>query len=276
MKSNHVAPSHNKNDKTMSTIKLIITEIKYEFYSDGSVIPHICVSTDIYNNATTHRIPYNPNVFLDHNFGKGDIIEATIDSSAMIKSIKLVSVADVERRDLSAPYCPVCGRPLFPSQTGVGKCINRSCRAQMTYSVYRFIEEIGVDMSALKRPMNALLSRGAFHTVLDLFYFTLDDFIMSGLVLEEFLLWQKHTVATRKFISTREILRGIYIPGVTTSDIDIIVDFFNQHGLEPLHLGRFLMSEEFRSIPISWGSIDAFLSIPENVELLNQLSRTLL
>lgn len=271
----HHDRKHLAGNRQMNTlvIDVLVHKISYMFHMDGAIEPIVNIWPPIKLGKSTvdkFFLPLIPNS--ETSVASGDKLRISVPKSPEVPITFTVTEPSVvsPRRDLSAPVCPVCGSHLVPGD-GIGRCINRTCMAQMTTTMLIFLSALGLTLNdSSKRIMDYLFVRGVLASPSYLFRlpaYELANPQSNELEIQMFLQYI-HSIRGRTTVD--QLLRGLRIGD--TEFINSMRSLFIENHWNILNLLSFMDEKVMdRYTGIDWTAWKEFLSVLDNRQLLSEL-----
>lgn len=256
----------------------LINKISYQFNLHGDIVPIVTFSTPFVNaegeELTKIGLRTIPDEILsDIAVGDTVILEEKDDKEPVFIFKPKIGG---KRSVIDITECPICGTPLIPTNLGMGRCLNRLCKGQISQTMILFVASLGLSFTnTSKKIFEHLLVRGAFNSPSDLFKITPDDLVFNGITyldIQEFL---QYVHSIRSDVTISQLIRALRIPTITNAEIDILQAFFHTNNL-PLDAIVEMLDKDVKSIQhqdevVSLDGLKVFISIPENNTLLREL-----
>ena len=190
--------------------------------------------------------------------------------------LRVVEHSDINPRLSIVPdVCPVCGAPVFPSTIGVGKCINRTCRAQLSQNTQILLSALGISVqSSLRKILTALLAKGMLNTPASLFTVDVANLDVAHISPLECQICQQYLYSVRGNVTLSQMLNGLRITGWTPQDTLTMDVYFSEHKQYLPEISYMLDVNTLRNIfpNINFDGWQEFLSIDDNVNFLIELA----
>lgn len=127
-----------------------IKDISFRYDIDGSIAPYLTIDPPLSTNTTIiKRISLCQPLKKITSLALGDTIRLTYASKNSLY-IELLKPSEFERIDFTKHICPICHTPLNPanidSVSDLGRCINRSCQAQLYNTLLFFLTAMGLSL----------------------------------------------------------------------------------------------------------------------------------
>lgn len=255
-----------------------IKDISFKYDFDGSIIPFVTIDPPLSTKTTIiRRISLCQPLKKITSLAVDDIIRLTHASKNALY-IELVKPSEFERIDFTKHICPVCHAPLTPanskSMSNLGRCINRSCNAQLYSTLLFFLTAMGITLrSVIYKVLNSILERKMFlNTPADLFFITESELISSSVSIEDAhdFIFCIHSI--RKHISLKQIITSLRIPDLDFNWINTFTSWYTEHHDNILQVEDYLDKNKQSDLPdLDWSSWNQFFSIPDNVHFLHDL-----
>ena len=265
------------------TIKVSVCGITHMFKLDGSIIPLI----DIFPPIRLQDGSDITRIVLPKDTKKSDVDIAAKDKLEIklyndlkkTVEVKIIERSESSRRKLTEPICPICGSPLMKSMHpgAIGRCINRSCMAQMTPTIFNFLSELNVIFKyPLNRILECLLVRGSLTSLATMFYLTIDDLISPtcGMMEAQLFIYQLHDIRGRTSVDS--FLKGLRIPDWDEKNILMMADIFAKEEWGISQLTNFLdpnIQKQYTTI--DWKPWEQFFSLESNKSVMVELCHIL-
>lgn len=263
------------------TVNVLVHKISYIFRLDGSIIPYINIFPSIVlpNGRIIQKFPF-PKVTgkSDVDIAPKDKLEITLfDDLSQTIQFKIVERSESPRRSLVMPKCPICDAPLFESETGIGRCINRSCMGQISQTILLFASALGlVFQHPIKKIFEFLLARGALTSPASIFYLTDNDLCFPNTTILESQIFQQYVHSVRGSATVDQLLRGLRIPGWDEKTIEQICTLFMKNKWGILRLIEFLEEDTMKKHKeIDWEPWKQFISLETNKRIIVELCQIL-
>ena len=262
------------NTNSISTVKM--TKIAFRFDLDGSIVPCLDIQPPIPlgNNQYLSRISIEHPLSEISSLAVGDTLEVEITPEQTY--ITILELGTSKRYDFSQCLCPVCHSGLVPGFTGIGRCFNRDCPAQMSYTSILFLSSLGFALHyPIKKVLDSLLVRGLIDKLSRIFQLSEDEIVcasVSNLEAQTFLHYI-HSARTR--IQMVPLLQAIRVPDLTDDWINGLDKYMKSQNQSFLtHLDKYLSMREQEKTdlhPQGWIAWNVFFSIPNNKRLLQEM-----
>ena len=259
-----------------SSFKVQVTKLAFRFDLDGSITPFI----DIHPAIPFENDQLLPRLAIDHplteisSLAVGDILEVGIKPEKV--SITIVDTGPHKRIDFSKNICPVCHSTLLPGITGIGRCLNRDCAAQMSYSSILFLSSLGFALHyPIKKVLDSLLVRGVLDRLGRIFRLTEDEIVCTYISTLEAQTFLHYIHSARSKIRLTQLLQALRIPDLS-EEWCVGLEYYLQskHKNFITELPKYLDQKDQNktSLPIEgWNAWNTFFSIPNNQRLLKEM-----
>ena len=242
-----------------------IKDISFRYDFDGSITPYLTIDPPLSTKTTIiKRISLCQPLKKITSLALDDTIRLTYASKNSLY-IELLKPSEFERIDFTKHICPICHTPLNPannnSVSDLGRCINRSCQAQLYNTLLFFLTAMGITLrSVIYKVLNSIITRKMFlYTPADLFFITESDLISSSVSIEE----------AHDFIFC---IHSIRKPDLDFNWINTFTSWYTEHHDNILQVEDYLDKDKQSDLPdLDWSSWNQFFSIPDNVHFLHDL-----
>ena len=255
-----------------------IKDISFRYDFDGSITPYLTIDPPLSTNTTIiKRISLCQPLKKITSLALNDTIRLTYASKNSLY-IELLKPSEFERIDFTKHICPICHTPLNPannnSVSDLGRCINRSCQAQLYNTLLFFLTAMGITLrSVIYKVLNSIITRKMFlYTPADLFFITESDLISSSVSIEDAhdFIFCIHSI--RKHTSLNQIISALRIPDLDFNWINTFTSWYTEHHDNILQVEDYLDKDKQSDLPdLDWSSWNQFFSIPDNVHFLHDL-----
>lgn len=262
----------NESTALSADTNLSIQDFYYRFTPIGEVIP--CVTISPLLKIKEHG--YLRDIPLLHPRGSASIARGDIVSVETAPShetlIHMVSRNNITRHSLSQRTCPVCGQPLLPSEIGIGRCINYTCKAYLLSNTLHLLKVIGVCCdNVVEDLIQHLINIGGISNPVDVFMLNFE--VLATTTDREILRQLQSDIQfARGRVRLADVLYALNIPQFTREDALDIESYVNTN-ITSNSIGELITLACQVEIPI-W---QEFISLKTNynslVELLDALVR---
>ena len=265
------------------TINVSVCGVTHMFKLDGSIIPLI----DIFPPIRLQDGSDITKIILPKDAKKSDVdivakdkleIKLYNDLKKTVE-VKIIERSELARRNLTEPLCPICGSALVESNHpgAIGRCLNRSCMAQITPTVFNFLAALDVVFKyPLNRILECLLVRGSLTSLATIFYLTMEDLISPtcGMMEAQMFIYQLHE--TRGRTTVDQLLRGLRVPDWNDKNITALADIFTKEQWSISQLINFLDPDIQKQYDtIDWEPWEKFISLEPNRDVVTELCHIL-
>lgn len=254
-----------------------IKDFSYIFSLDGTVIPlinfkeHIELGNKLFlSKIAASKIDRDKS---DKNLSPNDLVEVSIPVNLSCGiTIKVKKPSGDIAIPLTPKVCPICGKPLIEDKP-FGRCVNKSCRAQMVTNIILFTSAVGLQFSCpAKKTFEALLSRGSLTTPVNLFKLTNEDFNTPDFSMLEIQAYQNYVHSIRGNTSLDKILLGLNIKDWNKDICSKIKVYFDQHHYSLTDLDILFDPNEQKKIPdVPWKHWNEVISLNCNKNMFTEL-----
>lgn len=257
-----------------------IYALNYAIDHLGHVIPviYICPGIRLPNGGELNHLNVTDIVDLPHGLAVGDQLDLTVNLDDHSLTLKLLTLCPTPRRDCRITTCPVCGEPLEPTDgIGIGTCVNRACSAQATVNVKTMLMALGLNLCQPAHPiLDLLLTRGAIHSILDIFNVPLAHLESPQISALDLQLFQAYVHSVRGHVALHQLLSGLRVPGWDMHTVTQIDAYWREHqwGLpDIIRLFNPALQQEIGDLP--WEGWRQLIAHPVNQYVITMLSRIL-
>lgn len=212
-----------------------IYKVFYVYHLNGSIEPYIELFPELVldNGKRFRRIKATRlSNYASLSLAPGDKITVTVPENGEV-TLEIVTPSENPRQPLQPRVCPICGAPLLADPSGVGRCVNRSCGAQMTPTIFNFLRSIGIEPhTPLFKVMSHALTAGHVRSISDIFsiakdhlnqYTTLNVIPLCVRDVNEFAEYIRAVEnLTKSSVHIDQFLNGMRIPGWNRDDVALL------------------------------------------------------
>lgn len=258
---------------SMHTLTTKVSRISFKYDLDGEITPLLSINPSIQledNDLCITKIAITHPITDLESLAAGDTLKVFVPESKQEQlRIELQNTSSQPRIDFAHHKCPVCQSPLFDSQHGIGKCLNRDCPAQFSSSLLLFLSSLGLALHhPIQKVLDSLLVHGAISTFAQLFYLTEMDICSSTVSMLEAQTFIHYIHSIRGHVSLSQLFTALRIPGITPAWSQVIESYFQQKQYNPKLIAEFLNKEKQKEIEIDWTSWNEFFSLDTNRRVL--------
>lgn len=252
-----------------------ISRISFKYDLDGSITPLLSISPHIQTNGNhcISRIALRSPLQSIQSLAQGDTLTVIFpESENETLRIELSAISSQQRIDFSQRKCPVCHAPLFESEHGIGRCLNRDCPAQFSSSLLLFLSSLGLALHhPVQKVLDSLLVHGALSTFAQIFYLTEVDICsptVSPLDAQTFI---HYIHSIRGHVSLSQLFVALRIPGITTIWCQNVESHFAHKKYSAKTILEFLCAEKQKECDVDWSQWNEFFSLKENKAVLTSV-----
>lgn len=274
-------------EKVNNTFRAKFYKLNYLFDMDGSITPFIQVYPAV-------KVPAGPSgnfVEIEHidtdlidnrnslSIIPGDILEFDVHPAPNTDEgfsvhINVVSHSDESTKPITSKTCPICGAPLLPGTRGIGRCLNRSCKAQLTSTVLWILRSFDTAKQlGTKRIVTSLLASGNLDNIMDLYRVGPDELALEGYTETEIGEFLSEIHGVRGHVTLAQFLTALRVPGWNTSIVTELAEGLESRGYGLRNVAQFIhpsIQKEFKHVP--WKGWDEMMLVPGNLELITRLA----
>ena len=269
------------------TFRAKFYKLNYLFDMDGSITPFIqvypAVKLPVGSSGSFVEIEHVDTDLVENrdelSIAPGDVLDFIVHPAPATDEgfricLKVVSNSSESAKPITSATCPICGAPLLPGTRGIGRCLNRSCKAQLTSNVkwilrtFETAKQIGT-----KRIVTSRLASGSVDSIMDLYRIGPCDLALDGFTeteISEFLT-EIHSVRGR--VTMAQFLTALRVPGWNTGIVQTLAEQLESHGYDLRNITALMqpsVQNSFKNVP--WKGWNELLSVPGNPELITRLA----
>ena len=257
------------NITSTSPILVKAENIEYRFDLEGNIVPYLSIIPQLHvseDKVITHfpLVGCKPDLTLAH----GDTIAITPPHETSPNcTLHIVEKSKEDRTTIHPVVCPICGSELLPSVDGVGRCINRYCRAQVSARTQCLLAALGfVFNDTARKILTLLFARGSLDSPADIFCIDFDSIEAPNISTLEFKTFQLGLHTLRGRVTVGQMLLGLRIPRIDHSASNMVDRALAELGITFKDTNCLLNVDWLKeSIPeVDWSGWKEFLSNSRN------------
>ena len=206
--------------------------LTYHFTSRGEIIPYLGIYPDI--ELSEHRhISKFPLLHCSENMtvADGDKIGIYLpESEGESCHLVLESMSENPRVAITPDYCPICGAPLMKSDIGIGRCVNKACRAQIYKNTYALLRVLNITDPVVHRIINMLIALGMMDTPASMFDLSLENLTSLSIEVTDAQVFLQQVHSVRGHVSVYDFLRSFDL-NIPDEKLRLVNQYFVEHHL---------------------------------------------
>lgn len=262
------------------TITTNLNKISYICHLNGDMEPYINIhpGVSLPNGVTITKFPLNHLIIPEGMCiptERGSRISIFVPFEEGQRPI-LVE-ADQNNTDFTGEYvtCPICGEPVHPTDNylSLGRCLNRSCPAQMHHGLLYFLVNIGMPITSITLSiLRYILARGLVSTFDKVFWLGVESIWFPYLSLMDVQWFLNELHGLRGMVSLDQLMRAIRIHDWKEDECDMLSEIIKTEGLSLINWNKLLDPVLQAKYPeLNWGPFNTFMSIEPNLRLISNL-----
>lgn len=267
-----------KNNESPVVHKTTAERLSYIFHSDGSIETFINVDTPIIvdgNQYTKFPVDKSPK---DFTIAEGDelLFKLSQDEGKVI-DVTIAKSSDKARTLVHPNTCPICGTPLSKSRFGIGRCLNRSCKAQLTQNILYFLNACDMDLRyPVNRILTNLFTRGGLQDLTGIFKVGLNDLQNTEINNLEARIFLQKLHSIRGHVSVAMFLRGLRIDRWSLEDVFALDAAFKAKHMTLEHIPQLFDPANWDICDnLDWSGWEEVCALDGNLRVIGELSRIL-
>lgn len=255
-----------------SPLHVKASELTYRFTSHGEIIPYLEIfpRIQIASDKCISRFPLlhsGENTTVASGDEVGVYLPEREDESC---HLVLEAMSNQPRIKINPGICPICGAPLFESNIGIGRCVNKACRAQIYQHSCDLLRSLQIHEPLVYRVVRLLTAQGVLDSPASMFIHDLETLTAAHIGVEAAQIFLRNIHQIRGSVDISALLESLHLDDITNERISKISQYFADEKLTLKDIDKLFALPEINTT--NWQN---FISIPSNVRYLFEISQIL-